>query len=409
MEDYYSTPKKKGSFFKGLMVGLLSASVVFSIIGGLVYRFVFQPQGIILDDETRTKVGLLYSLIQTKYYKDADKEDLSNGVLKGLVEGLGDPYSAYYTKEEYDEFLVDATGVYAGIGAVLSKAADTGVVTILKVYDGSPAAEAGLKEGDVLKSADGFEGTDLELSEFVHHIRGKEGTNVTLEIIRDTKTMEFEVTRRSITVPTISYRMLKDSSGNEVIGYVNMSEFAEGTDEEFTAAVEDLRQQGATSIIYDIRDNPGGMLTSVTNILDYLLGEGTTVYMVESDGTRTDYTSAAESHVDLPTVVLVNGNSASASEIFSGAIRDYDYGTLVGSTTYGKGVVQNTFPLQDGSAVKLTVASYYTPKGESIQDKGITPDVEVEYEYTGETTGEDYDYYKDSQVQKAIELLSKGK
>ena len=399
-------PKKKKSFWRGVLAGALSVSLVFAIVATLFFKFFYHSADELLDDTTKQKLGLVYSVIQSYYYEDVDKEDLSTGLIKGMVEGLEDPYSAYYTAQEYEDFMIDATGSYAGIGAVLSKDISTGAVSIINVYEGSPADESGLKKGDIIVSADGHEGAEEELSVFVQSIRGEEGTDVALEIYRDGKTLEITCTRRAIQVPSVKYQMLKDANGNEVIGYIQISEFSEGTYDEFVSALTDLQSQGMKAVIYDVRSNPGGMLSTVTDMLDYILPEGTTVYMLDKQGNKTEYTSDAKQQLDLPTVVLTNGESASASEIFSGAVRDFKYGTLIGTTTYGKGVVQNTFPFNDGSAVKVTIASYYTPSGECIHKKGITPDIELEYEYTGDENAE-YDYYADNQVVAGIEELSK--
>ena len=396
--------KSRKSFRRGILVGLCSATAIFALLVGVFFGVFYHSASDILSDTTENKLGLVYSVIKTYYYKDFDEEDLQTGLIKGLVEGLDDPYSAYYTAEEYQEFLVGATGKYAGIGAVLSKDANSGAVSIANVYDGTPAQEAGLQKGDVIVSADGYVAAEYELSEFVQHIRGEEGTTVELVIVRDNEEQTVTCTRKSIQVPSVDYRMLNDENGNAVIGYIQISEFSDGTYQEFTNALEDLKSQGMQAVIYDVRSNPGGMLDTVTKMLDYILPEGTTVYMLDNQNKKTEFTSDGETYLDLPTVVLVNGNSASAAEIFSGAVRDFDYGTLIGTTTYGKGVVQNTYPFNDGSAMKLTIASYYTPSGECIQEKGITPDVELEYEYSGDANDE-YDYYKDNQIVKGIETL----
>lgn len=404
--NYYDQkPKKNKSFAKGVLTGALSVSVVFAIIVCVFFKVIYHDTSDLLSKETKQKLGMVYSVIQNYYYEDVDDSDLSTGLIKGMVEGLKDPYSAYYTAEEYADFMIDATGSYAGIGAVLSKDATSGAVSIINVYEGSPAEESGLKKGDIIVSADGHEGTEEELNIFVQSIRGEEGTDVTLEIYRDGKTMEVVCTRRAIQVPSVKYQMLKDANGNEVIGYIQIAEFSEGTYDEFVNALTDLQSQGMKAVIYDVRSNPGGMLSTVTDMLDYILPEGTTVYMLDKQGNKTEYTSDDAQQIDLPTVVLTNGDSASASEIFSGAVRDFKYGTLIGTTTYGKGVVQNTFPFTDGSAVKVTIASYYTPSGECIHKKGITPDIQLEYEYTGDEDS-DYDYYADNQVVAGIEELT---
>ena len=398
--------EKKHSFGKGVLTGALFVTVIFALVTAGFFKFYYHDQSDLLNEETEEKLTEVYGVLQSTYYEDIDDSDLSTGLIKGMVEGLNDPYSVYYTAEEYADFMIDATGSYAGIGAVLSKDATSGAVSIINVYEGSPAEESGLKKGDIIISADGHEGVEEELNIFVQSIRGEEGTDVALEILRDGKTLEVTCTRRAIQVPSVKYRMLKDANGNEDIGYIQIAEFSEGTFDEFVKALTDLQSQGMKAVIYDVRSNPGGMLSSVTNMLDYILPEGTTVYMLDKQNNKTEYTSDAKHHLDIPTVVLTNGESASASEIFSGAVRDFEYGTLIGTTTYGKGVVQNTYPFKDGSAVKVTIASYYTPNGECIHKKGIKPDVVLEYEYTGDEDAE-YDYYADNQVVAGIEELSK--
>lgn len=353
-----------------------------------------------LDNGSTSKLATIISYIKNYYYKDVEDSDLVDGIYKGLVESLGDDYSAYYTEEEYQDLMTSVTGNYSGIGALLSQNKETGVVTITKVYAGTPAEEAGLKAGDVIEYADDYAAGDEELDAFVQHIRGEEGTSVTLTILREDVEMSIEVTRAQVSTPSVEYQML---DGN--IGYIQISQFMENTSDDFQAAYEDLESQGMTAVIFDLRNNGGGLLDSVTSIMDYLLPEGTIVYTMDKAGNRQDYTSDAEHHKDLPSVVLVNGYSASASEIFTGAVRDYKYGTIIGTQTFGKGIVQSTIPLSDGSALKLTTASYYTPNGECIHGVGITPDIELEYEFLG---GEDEEYSVDldNQIQKAIEVLS---
>ena len=275
-------------------------------------------------------------------------------------------------------------------------------VSVTHIYDNSPAQEAGLKEGDKIVKVDDIEATSMELSELVTNIRGEEGTTVHLVIEREgeSENLEFDVARAKVDIPTVAYKMLENN-----IGYIQVSEFAENTPTQFSDAITDLQGQGMEKLIIDLRDNGGGMVVSCQQMLDMILPEGTVVYTEDKYGNRQDYTSDAEHYLDMPIAVLVNGNSASASEIFAGAIRDFDYGTLIGTTTFGKGIVQNIMQLKDGSAIKLTVAKYYTPNGDNIHGTGITPDVEIEYEYTGDTEGT-YDEMQDNQVLKAIEVLN---
>ena len=355
----------------------------------------------LLKGDSSSKLELLIYIIENYYYKDVEDQDMIDGIYAGLVEGLNDPYSEYYTPEEYEDLMSTLTGNYAGIGAMLQKNTDTGAVTITKVYEDSPAEKAGLKEGDSIVSADGNLAVDENLDEFVQHVRGEEGTDVALVIERDGEKFDVTCTRDTISAPTVAYQML---DGN--VGYIQVSQFAEHTYDDFVKAYEDLEKQGMTSVIFDMRNDGGGLVDSVVKMLDYLLPEGTVVYTMDKEGTREDFTSDADTHKDIPMVVLVNENTASAAEIFTGALRDFDYGTIIGTTTYGKGVVQSTIPLKDGSAIKLTTQTYYTPSGECIHGKGITPDIELEFEFLG---GEDDEYSVDldNQIQKALEVLSK--
>jgi carboxyl-terminal processing protease len=318
-----------------------------------------------------------------------------------MVSGLGDPYTVYYTPEEYESLMVSTSGTYYGIGAGLTQDTDTMVVTITKVYEGTPAEEAGLLKDDIIVSVDGVEATSMDVSDLVQLIRGEEGTTVSLEIYRASTDEEltFEVERRNVQLPSVAGQMLDDG-----IGYIQISEFQSGTAAQFETILNQLEEQGMQSLIVDVRDNPGGLLSSVVSILDEILPEGTVVYTEDKYGNRDTYTSDA-SCINYPMVVLVNGNSASASEIFAGAIKDYEYGTLLGTTTFGKGIVQSIFPLSDGDALKITTAKYYTPNGYNIHGTGIEPDIELEYEFLG-PDGTTYEMQYDNQLQKAIELLS---
>ncbi|MDY5775627.1 MAG: S41 family peptidase, partial [Lachnospiraceae bacterium] len=246
-----------------------------------------------------------------------------------------------------------------------------------------------------------IEATSMELSELVTNIRGDKGTKVHLEVYREGEKdkLEYDIERDKVEVPTVEYEMLENN-----VGYIQITEFAEPTETQFTEAVNALQAQGMQAMIVDLRDNPGGYLSAVTEILDDILPEGITVYTEDKYGKRQNYTSDDEHRIEIPMAVLINENSASAAEIFAGAIKDYDYGTLIGTKSFGKGIVQTVKQLKDGSAIKLTTAKYYTPNGNYIHEVGIEPDVELEYEYTGDTN-EDYDKSQDNQIQKALEIL----
>lgn len=401
--------RRKGSFLGGILTGVGATAVLAVILAvALVANGVVtvvrngavpSTGGSLLDEEESAKLDQLTMEIYANYYEDVDETALVDGIYKGLFEGLGDPYSVYYTPEEYEEMMISTTANYYGIGAVLSQNRETGVVTISRVYDTSPAKEAGLLAGDQIVKVGDIESTTMELSELVTYIRGEEGTTVHLEIVRDGESMEFDVERGKVDIPTVEHRMLDDE-----IGYIRVTEFAQNTPDYFEEAIGDLQGQGMEKLVIDLRDNGGGLVTACQEMLDMLLPEGVLFYTEDKYGNRQDYTSEGDTYLDMPVALLVNGNSASASEIFAGAVRDYGYGTLVGTTTYGKGIVQNVRQLSDGSAYKITVAKYYTPNGDYIHEVGIDPDVEVEYEYLGDTEA-DYDELQDVQVQKAMEVL----
>lgn len=345
------------------------------------------------------KVSDLQDTINTYYYEDTDNNIFIEGIYRGIVDSLNDPYSQYFTKEEYEDYMIGTTGKYAGIGAALTQDETTGVVTVSRVYEGSPAEGAGISDGDTIVSADGFLATDEELNEFVQRIRGEEDTQVNIVYIHNEKEISVDITRKQIITPSVTYNMLDDDTG-----FLAIMEFQEDTANEFAAAIKDLESSGMTNIIYDLRSNPGGLVSSVTDILDQILPEGVTVYMEDKNGKRTDYTSDESSQLNYPCVVLVNKYTASSSEIFAGAIRDFNRGTILGTVTTGKGVVQNIIRLSDGSAIKLTVANYFTPNGTNIHKVGIVPDIELEQDYTG-PEDEPYDWHFDNQVQKALEIL----
>lgn len=412
-EMIQESPREEERFKKGVLVGILATVAVFLVAVLIVISVVKDKYAVtlidkeasdtqeVLDADSEKKIKELLGQMELYYYEDIDTEELTNGLYKGLFEGLGDPYSVYYTKEEYDSMMASTSGTYCGIGAVLSQDMKTMQVTVLHVYKDTPADKAGLKDGDTILKVDDIEATSMELSELVTNIRGDKGTKVHLEVYREGEKdkLEYDIERDKVEVPTVEYEMLENN-----VGYIQITEFAEPTEAQFMEAVNALQAQGMQAMIVDLRDNPGGYLSAVTEILDDILPEGTTVYTEDKYGKRQNYTSDDEHRIEIPMAVLINENSASAAEIFAGAIKDYDYGTLIGTKSFGKGIVQTVKQLKDGSAIKLTTAKYYTPNGNYIHEVGIEPDVELEYEYTGDTN-EDYDKSQDNQIQKALEIL----
>lgn len=410
--------KKRTGFGSGMFVGFLLGVLLLGIgvtVGAHIYTtstnqyLIISPSGIkqtaksdVLTSKTVKKIDELMSYIDLYYNDDYDEEDVRNAIYAGALEGLGDPYSVYYTADEYKDMQINTSGNYYGIGAALSQDAKTKEVTISKVYEGTPAEDAGLKDGDQIVKVNDTVSTSEELSNLVQEIRGEEGTTVHLKVYRSSndKTFEVNVERKNVELPSITSKLLDGG-----IGYIQISEFQSKTAEQFQTALADLQKQGMKSLIVDVRSNPGGLITAVSNILDQILPEGTVVYTEDKYGKREDYTSDSNC-LDCPIAVLVNENSASASEIFAGAIKDYNYGTLIGTKTFGKGIVQTVFPLEDGDAIKLTTAKYYTPKGNYIHGVGIEPDIELAYEYSGPEDAA-YDMKYDNQLQKAIEVLTK--
>lgn len=348
------------------------------------------------DASSEEKLSVLKGLIDENYIGDVDEEALEEGIYKGYIQGLEDPYSVYYNEEETKDLYETTEGEYSGIGAVLSQDLESGVITLVQIYEGSPAAKAGLKDNDILTKVGDIEVTGMDLSEVVTYIKGEKGTDVDLTVLRgeDAEEITVTATRDTVEAQTVKYEMLEGQTG-----YLSVSEFDSVTYAQYEEALNELTAQGMTGLIVDLRNNPGGNLNTVCEMLDLVLPKGTIVYTEDKDGKRETATSDDEHQINVPMVVLVNGNSASASEIYAGAIQDYGIGKIVGTQTYGKGVVQQIFDLGDGTSVKLTIAEYFTPNGRSIDGEGITPDVEVEYE------ADENNPEADNQLEKALEVM----
>ena len=364
------------SFFKGALCGalvmLLAVTAVQFIAGnGIIER------------DTEKKLHTIEELVDSYYLRsdEVDEKTLQEYVIKGYVAGLDDPYSVYFNKEETKNLYETTSGEFGGIGALMSQNRETGVVTLSNVYEDSPAEKAGFLNNDILYKVDGEEVSGMELDEIVKKVKGEKGTQVTITVLRgdDQEEYEAKVTRDIIEAKTVDYEMKEDQ-----IGYIRLSEFDTVSSEQFENALTDLEKQGLQALIVDLRGNPGGNLSTVCEILDGILPKGTIVSTKDRDGHEEKYTSDDEHKLDVPLTVLVNESSASASEIFAGAVQDHEVGTIVGTTTYGKGVVQQLMDLGDGTCLKVTIAEYYTPDGRSINGKGVEPDVKVEYQYDEE-------------------------
>lgn len=374
------------AFLAGAAVTGGACAAVFN--GALGYVKVSKSQ---YDDmsevyERYGKLDQLYDTITSSFYKEVDEDAMMKGAYKGLVAGLNDPYSSYMTAEEYETWVATATGEYSGVGITFTQDED-GNFVVVSVTDDSPAADAGIREGDIIKTVDGQEYSDLDV--IGNAIRGEEGSEIEITYIRDGEEKSVTMTREKITQHSVEHRML---DGN--IGYISISSFIETTGEDFSQALKELEEDGAQSLVLDLRDNGGGLVDACVQVADEFLDEGVVVYVEDRDGNRTDY-DAKDGKTDLKTVVLVNENSASASEILAAALQDNGF-EIVGQTTYGKGVIQSTAQLEDGSALKLTIMQYFSPDGNAINEKGVTPDHQVANE---ENSGED------AQLDEALSLF----
>ena len=388
-------PRKKKSqgFASGMIIGAVSAfmAVILLIlsvaavciakgyihigVNGDVYiqsDAVTDSDGI--GSEVEGKLNAIDSVLESFYFGDVDDETAKDNIYKAYLSSYGDKYTMYYTADEYKALKESTNGKFYGIGAVCQLSGEGGVL-LVDVYDNGAGYQAGLRSGDRVVNVDGRDITDMELSSAVALIKGDKGTSVTLEVIRGTERLSFSAVRDAVEAKTVSYTLLDNN-----IGYLSISQFEEVTTKQFKAAVEDLQSQGMKGLVIDIRNNPGGLLDTVVGMLKYMLPDGLIVYTEDKQGNRKEYKGQDNDEFNLPLAVIVNGNSASASEIFAGAIQDYGKGTIIGTQTYGKGIVQTVKPLTDGSAIKFTIAKYFTPKGQDIHGKGVTPDMVVEYD-----------------------------
>ena len=388
-------PRKKKSqgFASGMIIGAVSAfmAVILLIVSvaavciakGYIHIGVngdvyIQSDAVTDSDgigsEVEGKLNAIDSVLESFYFGDVDDETAKDNIYKAYLSSYGDKYTMYYTADEYKALKESTNGKFYGIGAVCQLSGEGGVL-LVDVYDNGAGYQAGLRSGDRVVNVDGRDITGMELSSAVALIKGDKGTSVTLEVIRGTERLTFSAVRDAVEAKTVSYTLLDNN-----IGYLSISQFEEVTTKQFKAAVEDLQSQGMKGLVIDIRNNPGGLLDTVVGMLKYMLPDGLIVYTEDKQGNRKEYKGQDNDEFNLPLAVIVNGNSASASEIFAGAIQDYGKGTIIGTQTYGKGIVQTVKPLTDGSAIKFTIAKYFTPKGQDIHGKGVTPDMVVEYD-----------------------------
>ncbi len=404
------------TFLSGMLVGIFATLAVTGIVLLVIVGFhilnkendtiegdsreEIASEEEISDKELLGKLDAIEEIVDDYYYKDdLEEEKLVEGAYRGMLDAVGDPYTCYYSAEELESLMEDTNGVYYGIGAYVSLTEDGNYPQITSPIAGSPAEEADLRPGDIIYEINGESTYGMDLDSAVLLIKGREGSTVDLTIVRSTETDYLYITleRRRVEAPTVEYEMLEDG-----MAYIQITQFSDVTVDQFADALATMRGSDMKGLIIDLRANPGGSLTAVVNIARMLLPKGLVVYTEDKYGHREEYSCDGKNEFELPMVVLIDGNSASASEVLAGAIKDYEMGTLVGTRTFGKGIVQQIFGLEDGSAVKVTTSSYYSPKGINIHGEGIEPDLECEFDaeaYYGEAN-------YDNQLEYAKEVLS---
>ncbi len=343
------------------------------------------------DTALQKKIAEINPYIDDAFIFPVDSDKVLDETLKGYLNGLDDIYSVYYTPDEYKETMESSDGAYVGIGVAVQQDPDTKMITAMTVYPGSPAEKGGMKKGDTLVKVDGEDITGWDLSEVVNRIRGEENTQVTVTVYREGEYLDLTMTRAALNKMTVEYKMLENG-----IGYILLTEFDAVSVEQIRTAVNTLKNQGMQKLVLDLRDNPGGLLTSVVTIADDFLPKANVFYVEDKQGQRTNYDSEEGEIFEGDMVVLINENSASASEVLSGTLKDNGRATIMGTQSFGKGIVQTFFPLTDGSAIKLTTAHYFTPNGTDIHGVGITPDQVVE---------DDRETEDDEQLQAALAAL----
>lgn len=409
---------KRGGFLWGLVTGTLF-SALFAAIVCLIVTTVgpqeetdrksknkdkdkskTEQEANVVNDDMVNKLNEIEEILREYYYLDeVDESVLEDGIYHGMVDSLGDPYSVYYSPEELQELLDQTEGIYYGIGAYVGLDTMTGYPKIISPIPGSPAEEVDLRPDDIIYEVNGESTYGKDLNSVVAMIKGEEGTYVTLTIYRSTEPdyLYLDVERRQVETPTVESEMFENG-----MAYIQIMEFSETTVDQFADALAVAKESGMKGLILDLRANPGGSLSSVVDIGRMLLPKGLIVYTEDKYGHRSEYSCDGKREFKLPMVVLVDGNSASASEVLAGAIKDYEIGTLVGTTTFGKGIVQQIISVGDGSAVKVTVSSYYSPKGINIHGIGIEPDIVCEFDAEAYYGEEEFD----NQLEFAKEVLS---
>lgn len=385
---------------KYLTLVVLTMLITFIVTSSYIYSNIEIERNLnsgVIEPNTNTQSNFplldsVYNMLNKSFYNTIDREKLEVEAIRGMLNGLNDPYTYHMSIEEYDAFNIDVLGTYNGVGLHLFYNVENNKIEVLTPIKNTPAYRTDIKQGDYIVAVNGTQYAGEQLQEAVSNIRGLPGEKVILTIEREGRQFDVEIIRERINIEQLEYKILE---GN--IGYINIATFDEDIDNDFEKAYNDLLSKNIKGLVIDIRDNPGGILSEVVKIADRLVPNGIVLYTLDKNGNRTDYKSNADC-IKIPLVVLTNKGSASASEILAGAVKDHGVATIVGEKTYGKGLVQKTFLLTNGNAIKLTVAEYFTPNGNKIDGIGVTPDIEVQMSY---------DSTEDIQLKKAIEVINK--
>lgn len=411
MKDEHKSKAER--IYKITMLVVLTVFMTFMVTSLTLYTyFTRNPVYTLVTGETNgiessnidNYLSKIKSIISKNYLwkEKIDEKKLKDSAIEGYVSGLGDKYTEYIPESEMKKFTEDIKGSFVGIGIYMVADEDTKKIVVYYPIPDSPAEKAGIKSGDIIVSVDGKQYSFEEFDTIADHIKGKEGTKVKLVIERDGKQLEFEITRKKIETNPITIKMFDNN-----IGYLKLPSFDEGAANRFKEKLDELKSKGAKSLIIDLRNNGGGIVDESTDIADFFLDKGKTIISTkDNNGTEEKTQSKKQKSYDMPVIVLVNENTASASEILTGALRDNEVIKVVGTKTYGKGVIQTVIPLSDGSGLKITTAEYFTPNGTEINNKGIKPDIEVKLPDTVKSL---YSVKEsdDTQLKRAIEELSK--
>lgn len=392
--------------YKTIMLIIITVLITALVTTIVIYNFVIKSGKIAIKSEDNSSLSGLEatlasfrSVLEEKYMGEIDDEALIEGAIKGYVSALGDPYTTYYTKEEMNELMEETTGNYVGIGIYMTLDLENNAIYVVKPMEGSPAEEAGIQAGDLITKVDGKEYSGEELDQASNAIKGEEGTTVKLEILRDGETQELEVERRKIVVSHIVEKKFDN------VGYLLIEDFDGGCAKEFEEKYKELESQGIDRLIIDLRNNGGGVVDEAVSIADMLLDKDDTILITKDKKGNEEITKSEHNPtITMPVVVLTNGYSASASEILVGALQDNERATIVGTKTYGKGVIQEVDRLNDGSGLKITIEEYYTPNKNEINKVGIEPDEEIDLSDEVKEQGT-YTDEEDNQLQKAIEII----